>query len=100
VALSTPDHWRRRWLQFKDVPMEDLSVAERLADGPRPAAPAKFPPEQVCQMIALAYEKPADSGRPISQWSHRELADEIEGRGIVGSISPRHAGRLLKKKPI
>ena len=82
------------------MPLEEPTVAERLADGPRPGGPAKFTPEQVCQMIALAYEKPADSGRPISQWSHRESADEIERRGIVGSISPRHAGRLLKKKPI
>ena len=97
VDDETPGHWRRRWLQFRDVPLEELSVAERLADGPRPGAPAKFTPEQVCQIIALACEKPADSGRPISQWSHRELADEIVRRGIVDSISPRHAGRLLKR---
>jgi putative transposase len=89
VDDETPGHWRRRWLQFRDVPLEELSVAERLADGPRPGAPAKFTPEQVCQIIALACEKPADSGRPISQWSHRELADEIVRRGIVDSISPR-----------
>jgi len=81
-----------RWLG-----LEELSVPERLADAPRPGAPAKFTPEQVCQIIALACEKPADSDRPISQWSHRELADEIVRRGIVGSISPRHAGRLLKR---
>jgi homeodomain-containing protein len=94
---ETPGHWRRRWLHFPDVPLEEFGVAERLADGPRPGAPAKFTPEQVCQIIALACEKPADSGRPISQWSHRELADEIVRRGIVGSISARHAGRLLKR---
>ena len=94
---ETPGFWRQRWLQFRDVPLDDLSVAERLADAPREGAPAKFTPEQVCQIIALACEKPADSGRPISQWSHRELADEIVRRGIVESISPRHAGRLLKR---
>jgi putative transposase len=94
---ETPGFWRQRWLQFRDVPLEEVSVAERLADAPRPGAPAKFTPEQVCQIIALACEKPADSDRPISQWSHRELADEIVRRGIVGSISPRHAGRLLKR---
>src|SRR6266550_2617784 len=65
---------------------------------PREGAPAKFTPEQVCQIIALACEKPADSDRPISHWSHRELADEIVRRGIVESISPRHAGRLLKRR--
>ena len=96
VDDETPGHWRRRWLQFQEVPLEEVSVAERLADAPKPGAPAKFTPEQVCQIIALACEQPADSDRPISQWSHRELADEIVRRGIVASISPRHAGRLLK----
>jgi transposase len=97
VDDETPGHWRGRWLQFRDVPLDDLSVAARLADAPREGAPAKFTPEQVCQIIAMACEKPANSGRPISQWSHRELADEIVRRGIVESISPRHAGRLLKR---
>jgi transposase len=97
VDDETPSHWRRRWLEFQDVPLEEVSVAKRLADAPKPGAPAKFTPEQVCQIIALACERPAESGRPISQWSHRELADEIVRRGIVESISPRHAGRLLKR---
>src|ERR687884_1376230 len=98
VDDETPGHWRRRWLQFHDVPLEEVSVAKRLADAPKPGAPAKFTPEQVCQIIALACEQPADSERPISQWSHRELADEIVRRGLVASISPRHAGRLLKTR--
>jgi transposase len=96
VDDETPGHWRRRWLQFQDVPLDEVSVAERVADAPKPGAPAKFTPEQVCQIIALACEQPAGSDRPISQWSQRELADEIVRRGIVASISPRHAGRLLK----
>src|SRR6266702_6398940 len=98
VDDETPGHWRGRWLEFRDVPLDELSVAERLADAPRPGAPAKFTPEQVCQIIALACEQPAESQRPISQWSHRELADEIVRRGIVESISPRHAARLLKRR--
>jgi hypothetical protein len=53
-------------------------------------------PEQVCQILALACEQPSGSGRPISQSSHRELADEIVRRGITDRISPRHASRLLK----
>jgi transposase len=97
VDDETPGHWRGRWLEFREVPLDDLSVAARLADAPREGAPAKFTPEQVCQIIAMACEKPGDSGRPISQWSHRELADEIVRRGIVERISPRHAGRLLKR---
>jgi putative transposase len=94
---ETPGHWRRRWLQFAEVPVEDLRVAKRLADAPKPGAPPKFSPEQICQIIALACEKPAACERPISHWSQSELADEIMRRGIVPSISPRHAGRLLKR---
>ena len=94
---ETPGFWRQRWLQSRDVPLEEVNVAVRLADAPRCGAPAKFTPEQMCQIIALACEQPAGSDRPISQWSHRELADEIVRRGIVESISPRHAGRLLKR---
>ncbi|MBV8854984.1 MAG: helix-turn-helix domain-containing protein [Sinobacteraceae bacterium] len=97
VDDETPGHWRRRWLQFAEVPLEEFNVAKRLADLPKAGAPPKFTPEQICQIIALACEMPADSGRPISQWSHGELADEIVRRGIVQSISPRHAGRLLKR---
>gem|GEM_PF-4134587 len=33
--------------------------------------------------------------RPISQWTSRELADELVKQGIVTSISPRHVGHLL-----
>jgi len=97
VDDETPGHWRRRWLQFAEVPLEEVSAAKRLADAPKPGAPPKFTAEQICQIIALACERPADCGRPISQWSHGELADEIVRRGIVQSISPRHAGRLLKR---
>src|SRR5438477_8813983 len=83
VDDETPGHWRGRWLQFRDVSWDDLSVAERLADAPPEGAPAKFTPEQVCQIIAMACEKPADSDRPISQWSHRELAGFSHARAMI-----------------
>jgi len=57
----------------------------------------KITAEQRCQIAALACEAPVKSGRPISQWTEREIADEVKARGIVEQISPRHAGRLLKK---
>src|ERR1700759_4955457 len=97
VDDETPGHWRRRWLQFAEVPLEEAGVAKRLADAPKPGAPPEFPAGQIRQIRPLAWEKPADCGRPISRWSHSELADEIVRRGIVQSISPRHAGRLLKR---
>ena len=89
--------WRDRWVALQDLPLEEVRVAQRLADAPRPGAPARITTEQVCQVVALACEAPATSGRPISQWTHQEIADEIMRRGIVPSISPRHAARLVKK---
>ena len=55
----------------------------------RPGAPATFSAEQWCQIIALACEPPEASGRPISHWTPRELADEACKRGIVATISKR-----------
>src|SRR5919201_5762583 len=87
---------RRRWAALASIPLDEVSVAERLADAPRPGAQPRLSAEQVCRIVALACEQPAGSGRPISHWSQRELADEIVRRGITECISPRHAARLLK----
>ena len=38
---------------------------------------------------------PQDYNRPISQWTNRELAQEMVQQKIVEEISPRHVGRLL-----
>ncbi len=97
VDVDTVRHWRTRWLALAPVGLEDLSVEERLSDLPRPGAPARITPEQVCKVVELACETPERSGRPIAQWTGREMADEIVKRGIVDRISPRHAARLLKR---
>jgi putative transposase len=89
--------WRDRWVALQDIPLADLSVAQRLADAPRPGAPARITAAQVCQVVALACEAPQASGRPISQWTNHESAAEIMRRGIVPTISPRHAARLVKR---
>jgi putative transposase len=95
--VDTARQWRARWRQYRDVPLAERSVAARLADAPKPGAPARLTPEQVCQLIALACELPATTGRPISQWTGRELADEAVRRGVTDRLSPRHAARLLKR---
>jgi transposase len=97
LETDTVRHWRQRWLGLQAVTVDDLSVAERLADAPRPGRPAEIGAEQVCQIVSLACEKPSQSERPISQWTGREIADEIVKRGILAQISPRHAARLLKR---
>lgn len=93
IGRSTVQAWRRRWLENSGA-----SVAERLSDAPRPGTPPTFTPEQVCGIIALACEPPQDSGRPITHWTQREIADEAIKRGIVAGISSRSVGRFLKRR--
>jgi transposase len=95
VCADTVRAWRGRWLELQAIPLADLPICERLADLPRPGAPAWITAEQTCQLFALACEAPSE--RPISQWTGREIADEAMRRGIIQHISPRHAARLLKK---
>jgi putative transposase len=97
LDVDTVRLWRDRWVGLQGIDLETLSVAERLQDAPRPGAPPKFTAEQRCQIAALACEAPLKAGRPISQWTGREIADELVARGIVPEISPRHASYLLKK---
>jgi transposase len=97
ITVDTARLWRNRWLSFQEIPLADLSVSERLEDAPRPGKPPTITAEQVCQIVALACETPLESERPISQWTGREIADEIKKRHIVEQISPRHASRLLKR---
>jgi len=91
TTRTTVRRWRRHWCKR---PGETVPV--RLQYAPRPGAPATFSAEQWCQIIALACEPPEASGRPISHWTPRELADEARQRGIVATISERHVGRFLK----
>ena len=107
LTLKTVRLWRRRWLQVSpamdtaeengDHKQLEQLVIDALTDEARSGRPADFNPEQICQIVAMACEQPEDSERPISHWTARELADEAIKRGIVTSISPRSAGRFLKR---
>jgi transposase len=97
IHAETARLWRMRWLGMRAARVEDLPLDERLTDVPRPGAPARITAEQVCRIVDLACTAPEQAGRPISQWSSREIAEEIMARGIVDAISPRHAARLLKR---
>jgi len=99
--------WRTRWLAAgprlsaaeangcSDKALGEL-LTQVLDDAPRSGAPATFSAEQLTQLVAIACEDPADSERPISHWTPRELADELVKRKVVSSISVRHVGRFLK----
>lgn len=99
--------WRRRWAEAEEA----LSAAEAqdasdgdmgklllkvLSDRPRAGVTPTFSAEQLTKIIAIACEPPEESGRPVTHWTPKELADEAIKRGVVDSISPRHIDRLLK----
>jgi putative transposase len=101
-------YWRQRWLEaeqhLKELESEGISQKQLLAevnatlgDEPRSGAPATFTVEQIVAIVAVACEVPEGSGRPISHWTPRELAEEVVRRGIVSSISPRSVRRFLKR---
>jgi putative transposase len=92
IARTTVQIWRRRWHQA-----DQESVQERLDDRSRSGAPPTYTPEQVCAIVALACERPAESDRPMTHWTQRELADEAVKRAIVPSISQRAVGHFLKR---
>jgi transposase len=99
--------WRRRWADAwgRLIRIEGSeshaalrrAIERALSDEPRPGPPGKFTPEQVVSILAVACEPPAKSGRPITHWTARELADEVIKRGIVPSISPAQVGRYLRE---
>jgi putative transposase len=104
---GTVQVWRRRWCALAPA-LESLEadegsdkaltakIVEALTDYLRPGTPATFTAEQIVQIVAVACEDPADSGRPVSHWTPREVAAEVRKRGIVETISIRSVGRFLK----
>jgi putative transposase len=95
---------RRRWQQgfAKRVVVEcppkppalREAIEEVLSDLPRAGGGGKFTAEQIAQILAVACEPPEQSGRPVTHWTPRELAEEVIPRGIVPSISVRPVGRF------
>jgi transposase len=92
ACLNVITHWTKRWSDKNNDPIET-----RLQDSERSGRPRKIEPSQVCALIALACESPQAYGRPITHWTHRELAEEAISQGIVESISASQVGRILKK---
>lgn len=106
-SAQTVHTWRHRWIagwesllavaeNGNDQELEAAIIAT-LSDQPRSGTPATFTAEDICQIIQVACESPALSNRPITEWTPRELADEVVKREIVASISPTQVGRFLKR---
>lgn len=98
--------WRKRWqdsfeallaIQMNEPQAAlERSIADVLRDAPRCGAPGKFTAEQIVQLVSMACESPRDSGRPVDDWTGRELADEMQQRAIVASISVSRVNELLR----
>lgn len=99
--------WRGRWAdatstlgsaetpETSDKKLQQL-IIDVLSDRPRSGKPATFTVNDIVQIVAVACEHPSLSQRPINEWSHRELAEEVVKRGIVKEISLHSVGRFLK----
>lgn len=100
--------WRSRWLEecdhlsqkessdISDKELKDFIITI-LTDKARSGKPPIYSAEDYCRLMALALERPEDSGYPISHWTARELRIECEVRGIAVGISERQIGRFLKR---
>jgi putative transposase len=107
ITRNTVRVWQKRWQAAKirrgeveqagEEKAQCQLIEDTLADAPRSGAPPTYSAEQVVQIIAVSCEDPALSGREVSHWTPRELADEAIKRGIVERISPRQVGRFLKR---
>jgi transposase len=81
TSRLTVRRWRRHWLA-----RHNCTVLERLQDAPRPGTPATFSAEQWCQIMALACEPPADSGRPIKIWQRTTPVKVWVNAILTGSL--------------
>jgi len=105
-SIPKVTHWRLKWLENQDILSQigaeknkqlEKGIRQILKDKPRPGAPATYSSEEYCRILAVSLEPPEESGRPISQWSSRDLASECKKREITSGISARQIGRFLKR---
>src|SRR5271157_199805 len=106
ISVTTVRKWRRRWFDAAATIASTIRdgwtkrqlkalVTAILADAPRSGAPCKFTADQYAQIIWLACQPPELSSRPITNWTPRELADEVVKRGIAPAISESTVRRIL-----
>ena len=67
-----------------------------LQDAPRCGRAPTYSPRDYLDIMAVALSDPKESGRSITHWTARELADEVHTRDI-SAISQRQIGRFLNE---
>jgi len=110
--MGTSYNFVKKWvnraeLLFSNWPSKAMDIKEMQAyllsafmDEPRSGSPSIYSAEQCCNMMALALKQPTECGREITQWTHIELALEVNKQGIAEAISKSTVGRLLKQADI
>ena len=107
LCVDTVRIWRIRWnhrqeqidaieADGNEKALREFIVDVVLADDPYNGKRGTYTPEQITQLYAIVCEDPQDSGRPISHWSCRELAEEMVKRGIVEHIPVSTVWDFLK----
>lgn len=107
ISARVAGKWRRRWRDSFDALLQKQfrettagfrwAIVECLSDAPRSGAPGTFTAEQIVAIVAIACENPEHSGRPVTSWTGREIADEAVKRDLVASISGSHVNRILRE---
>lgn len=107
INYRTVKLWRDKYFEnisklkmLKDKELENFIIKEVLVDKQRAGTPSEFTIEEITKIIAIACEKPENSGYPISHWTIRELREEILKRNIVKKISWSSIQRFLKSSRI
>lgn len=105
ICEDTVSKWRCRWVSASAAIMSaeanvnigqfEKLIGQALADMERSGSPADFTAYQICQILAVAQEKPMACGYPISHWTPNDLRTEVIKRQIVADISGRTIGRFL-----
>ena len=106
VHSATVRKWRKKWQKnenkLKAFDLKEIGIVytrkllEILSDEQRSGHPCKFTAEEVCKIISLSCELPADSDLPLSHWSLDALVIEVKKRGIVENISRSRLAVFLK----
>lgn len=83
-----------------EIKLRKMRFVERiLSDNPRSGKPATYTSENYSDIQRISLEKPSKFDRPITNWTARELCDEVHKQEIC-QISSRQIQRFLKSRKI
>jgi len=91
ICVDTVRKWRKRFFG---------KGLAGLQDGERCGRPRRITDLERAEVTALACTLPAETGLPLSRFSHGELAAEATGRGLVEAVSASSVRRILHRAPI